>query len=73
MTLSFASKSIVELLLIVLLAYGFYHEDKVVRFERKAARVIRLLINSYRQEHARKKLTVHNGNDNGRDNGAFVA
>ena len=64
MTLSFALETLVELMLIVLLAYGYYHEDKVIRFERKAVRFIRFMINSYRQDRARKKLTVHNGNDN---------
>ena len=73
MTLSFALKSIVELLIIVLLAYGYYHEDKVIRFERKAARVIRLLIAEYRRDRARKKLTVHSNGDKGNNSGAFVA
>ena len=61
MTVSFAVKTLIELALIVLLAYGFYHEDKVARFERKMGRLIRYMINSYRQDFARKKLTVHNG------------
>lgn len=73
MTLSFALKSVIELILIVLLAYGYYHEDKVIRFERKAVRFIRFMINSYRQDRARKKLRVHNGTDSGRNSGAFVA
>ena len=61
MTVSFAIKTLVELALILLLTYGFYRERDVVRFERKAARFIRFMINSYRQDFARKKLTVHNG------------
>lgn len=61
MTVSFAIKTLIELALILLLAYGFYRESDVVRFERKAVRFIRFMINSYRQDFARKKLTVHRG------------
>jgi hypothetical protein len=61
MTISFAVKTLIQLALILLLAYGFYREEDVVRFERKLGRFIRFMINSYRQDAARKKLTVHNG------------
>ncbi len=61
MTVSFAVKTLIELALILLLSYGFYRERDVIRFEKKAARFIRFMINSYRQDFARKKFTVHKG------------
>jgi len=73
MTVSFAIKTIIEILLIVLLAYGYYHEDKVIRFERKMFRFIRFMINSYRQDKARKNLTVHSCKSSDGKSGASVA
>ena len=61
MTVSFAVKTIIELAFIILLAYGFYRERDVIRFEKKVGRFIRFMINSYRQDSARKRFTVHNG------------
>ncbi|MBE6835377.1 MAG: hypothetical protein E7515_03905 [Ruminococcaceae bacterium] len=62
MTISFAVKTLIELALILLLSYGFYRERDVIRFEKKVGRFIRFMINSYRRDFMRKKLTVHNGN-----------
>jgi RNase adaptor protein for sRNA GlmZ degradation len=61
MTVTFAVKTLTELALILLLSYGFYRERDVIRFEKKVGRFIRFMINSYRQDFARKKLTVHKG------------
>ncbi|MBO4339335.1 MAG: hypothetical protein K5755_02225 [Clostridiales bacterium] len=61
MTVSFAVKTLIELALILLLSYGFYRERDVIRFEKKVGRFVRFMINSYRQDAARKKLTVHEG------------
>jgi len=61
MTISFAVKTLIELALILLLSYGFYRERDVIRFEKKVGRFIRFMVNSYRQDFARKSFTVHKG------------
>ena len=73
MTVSFAIKTLIELALILLLSYGFYREKDVIRFEKKVGRFIRYMINSYRSDFARKKLTVHNGNASHDNHNANVA
>ncbi len=73
MTLSFAVKTLIELALILLLSYGFYRERDVIRFEKKVGRFIRFMINSYRRDFTRKKLTVHSGNASHSDRRANVA
>lgn len=73
MTVSFAIKTLVELALILLLSYGFYRERDVIRFEKKVGRFVRFMINSYRQDFARKKLTVHKSVSSEKSNWANVA
>ena len=73
MTISFAVKTLIELALILLLSYGFYRERDVIRFEKKVGRFIRFMVNSYRQDAARKKLTVHKGDNTAKEVRTFVA
>ena len=73
MTVTFAIKTIIELALIILLAYGFYYEERVARFERKVGRFIRFMFNSYRQDFMRKRLTVHSGQKKSESKNADVS
>ena len=73
MTISFAVKTLIELALILLLSYGCYRERDVIRFEKKVGRFIRFMVNSYRQDAARKKLTVHKGDNTAKEVRTFVA
>lgn len=73
MTMTFAIKTLIELALILLLSYGFYRERDVIRFEKKVGRFVRFMINSYRQDFAHKKFTVHNSKTVNKENRINVA
>lgn len=73
MSVAFALKTLIELALILLLVYGFYHEDKVIAFERNVKKIFRYYVKQYKKAKKAKTLTVHNGNPHKDNGGVRVA
>jgi len=53
MSMSTAVSSIIELMVVLLLIYGFYKEDKVIAFEQKLKMII---VVNYRRYKRKKRL-----------------
>lgn len=62
MSASLVIKIFIELALVLLLVYGFYHEDKVITFERNVKKIFRYYVKQYKRNKNAKALTVHKGN-----------
>ena len=61
MSALFVIKTFIELALILLLVYGFYHEDKVITFERNVMKIFRYYVKQYKRSKNARSLTVHKG------------
>lgn len=55
MTMAFAVKTLLEIAAVLLVVFGILNEDKMIIFERNAARIIKKKIRMYRRRKAIEK------------------
>ena len=61
MSFEFAVATFIELFVVVLLIYGFMHEEKVILFEQNIKRIVKGNYRRFKRIRKQRKVAKHNG------------